>query len=164
MTMIELSEGGLRKTRAKPTLVQIGNRTVISSGQYHIPTVADYILPRSLPHKGCPKGRWLSLGEIASLRGAGADPTAKKKARKIMCRLSAYLLDECSRVLIYEYEDRRISRVKVYDQASATEDEHQEAVHRLDQMKDRADLSAERYQKALSVMRPEAKPPAEATA
>lgn len=158
MAMLELSKGGKSKSRAKPTLVQIGNRTIISSGQYHIPTVADYLLPRSLPHKGAPRGRWIGMGEIASLRGTGADPTAKKRARKILPKLSAHLLDECSRVLIYEYEGRRVSRVKVYDPTSATEDERQEAIYKLDQMKNRADLSIDRYEKAFSLIGPSVHP------
>lgn len=152
MSLMESGEGGKKKRRAKPTLVKIGNRTVISSGQYHLPTVADYILPRSLPSKGFPKGRWLSLAEMAALKGSGADPTAKKQARRMIPGLAAYLLDNHNRVLIYEYEGRRISRVKVYDPESSTEDERQEARHKLDRMKDRRDLDVQRYERARVIM------------
>lgn len=158
MSLVESGEGGNgsgRKPRAKPTLVKVGNKFVISSGQYHIPTVANYVLPRSLPGKFHPKGRWMSVGEMAALRGAGADPTAKKKARRMLPRLAAYLLDECSRVLIYDYEGPRIARIKVYDPDTASDDERREARDKLEQMKNRADLSADRYEKASALVNDE---------
>ena len=65
-------------------------------------------------------------------------------------KLAAHLLGlNNSRVLIYEYDGRRISRnVKVYDPATASEDERQEAHHKLNQMRERRDLSVERYEPA----------------
>jgi hypothetical protein len=143
-----------KKPRVTPTLVKLtdSGRTIITSGQFHLPSVASYVLEQSLPRKHLPHGKWLSVGEIAALKGGGGSIQAKKQARKMLPRLSAHLLDEHSRVLLYEYDGRRVDRIKVFNPDTAGAVERQEAEHKLDQMRDRQDLSIARYTKARAII------------
>ncbi len=135
--------------RAKPELVMIGNRQIISNGCWNDGLVADWLLLESN------RIRWVQLGEVAKVAWGANNIRNKERARRYLSRLWRYLLVERGVLLVVKYAVEKYhatQAVKVYDPASADEREMVET--RLDRMSRNKELTEERYQLALNLLHP----------
>lgn len=131
--------------RAKPELVTIGNRQVISSGRWNNNLMADYVML----HGGA---KWLSVGELGKVAWGQNTPTTKVRTRKCLSKLFTYLLVSHGRLLVIEYggPNNCATAVKMYDPQS--EQDRQVLAAKLERMFKRRELTAELYDSAISVL------------
>ena len=131
--------------RAKPTIITIGKKQVISSGQWNNAQVIDYVIARG-------SGRWITVGELARFVHLHASPTNKGKVRRCLARLYNALLFEHGLFLVTEYgPHNQAMAVKLLDQKS--ELELQAAELKLDRMRKRREMSNEQYDEAMRILR-----------
>lgn len=129
--------------RSKPTLIQIGNRMVTSDGRFHPDLAADYL-------QGQARTRWVPIPELAKIFCGGTTVDDKRRMRKSMFRVFATLLNR-GEFLVYEtLSSGRINAVKLLDVKS--ELERQAARPQLERMKQRRQVTTEKYEMALQVL------------
>jgi hypothetical protein len=145
-----MSELAKTTERAKPELTTIGKRQVISTGHWNHTIIADYVLLHG-------RTRWITTGELASVAWGQNMPTNKQRVRRNLSKLWDYILINHGCLMVTEYGPprSRAQAVKMYDPTS--EQERQSITSKLNKLANRGELSAERYDLALSILRPETK-------
>ncbi len=134
---------GLVRQRPKPTLVQIGNRLVSSDGLFHPSLAADYLI-------GNARETWKTVAELSRIFCGRNCIDGKKCVRKNMFRVFTQCLMR-GEFLVYETQGNgRIHAVKLLDPTS--EQERQAAIPQLERMKNRRQLTADKYERALQVI------------
>ena len=131
--------------KSKPTLIQVGNGEICSTGKFHPALAVSYIEKK-------PRSKWIKVGELARVfTGANTIP-GKRRVRKGLPSVFKQFLDRQDFLL--QHRDRmkngRIEEVKLIDATS--EVDRQQAETQLQQMKARHELSTDKYQKALNVL------------
>jgi hypothetical protein len=131
--------------RAKPTLVTIGNRQVISSGRWNDELAAHYVMTHG-------RDKWLSVGDLAKLAYGQNVPRSKKMVRRRIASLFHTIRNEYGEFLVVEYgpPNNRAKAVKLFDVKS--EMERQAVRSRLESMRKRREMTAEQYQSAILVL------------
>ncbi len=131
--------------KAKPELVTIGNRQIISSGRWNDNLMADYIAING-------RTKWLSIGELAKVAWGQNTPTTKARARKRLSSLFAHLLVNCGQLMVVEYSPprNRAQAVKLFDPTS--EPERQALSSKLMKLLNNKELSSERYERAMVIL------------
>lgn len=133
----------LEKKGSKPSLIKVGSRYISSDGRFHSDLAADYIMANA-------RQKFVNIGEIARVfTGANTIP-GKKRARKNMAAVFYRLLSRGEFLLYHTGTNGRIDMVKLLDVKS--EMERQQALPQLERMKQRRQLSNEKYEKALQVI------------
>lgn len=149
--MTEETEGkdtdhkAVAKERSKPTLVTVGKRKVISTGRWNDDLMADWVSENA-------RKRWVQIGELARVSCGGNSIDTKRRVRRNLSALFWTLFGR-GIILAIEYGDdyNGASAVKVADFAS--EQEFQNVNARLDKMKQKRDLSTQRYDKVVEFLR-----------
>jgi len=132
--------------RAKPTLVEIGNHQVISSGCWNDELVAEFMLLNG-------RLRWVEVGELARLAFCRSTPKGKERVRRSLHKLFKTLLNDYGELLAIEYSDvrGRAKQVKIFD---PTCDGDCAAIeHRLERMRTRKELSDGQYESAIKALK-----------
>lgn len=135
-------------TRSKPSLVEVRGRLVSSDGRFHPTLAASYIEERAT-------GKWIQVGELSRVFTAANTIPGKKRVRRNMFRVFAELLKRGHFLLYEKGVNGRIEAVKLMDFESDVE--KQMAIPQLEKMKLRHQLSEDRYQTALCLLRQAAK-------
>lgn len=131
--------------RAKPILVTVGNRQIISSGRWNDKVMADYVLTNG-------RSKWVSVGALAKVAYGHQDMTTKRKVRRYLHSLFLLLVVERDEFLVIEYEPKRgrAMAVKLFEQGSEMD---RQALHlKLEKMRSRSELTAAQYGNALSCL------------
>jgi hypothetical protein len=131
--------------RAKPTLVMVGNRMVVSTGRWNNPCLADYVRAHG-------RDKWIPIGDIARTAFSQNTPRSKERARRCLNRLFRYFL-ETEELLVVDYGGprHRAIAVKLFSR-DASEAERQSMAEKLERMKVRAEMSQDNYAHALWLM------------
>lgn len=133
--------------RAKPVVVNIGKREVISSGYWNDELVADYVMINGV-------NSWLTIGDLAKFAWTSNTLANKARARKYLGRLWALLLMR-GQLLVVEYGERgRAQAVKIYDPES--EQDQQALNSKLQKLKHRGELTEDQYVTAMGLLQPKA--------
>ncbi len=150
-----MTEETSKAERAKPIVVQIGNRQVISSGRWNDQLVADYVIEHG-------RDRWITIGELAKFAWTSPTLANKERARRYMGKLWRYLLVNRGVLMVVEGDPthhNRTQALKIYDPAS--EQERQILEIRLDRMERLGELTNEMFELALNRLYPKkVEPPA----
>lgn len=131
--------------KSKPTLMQVGQGWICSTGRFHPALAVKYIQTK-------PRTKWIKVGELARVfTGANTIP-GKKRVRKQLPSVFRRFLDLDDFLL--QHTDRlkwgRIEEVKLIDPTS--EVDRQQADVQLQRMKARHELSTDKYNKAVKVL------------
>ena len=131
--------------RAKPTLVMIGDRQVISSGLWNDSLMADYVLANG-------RLKWIPVGELAKVAyGQNIRNSKKRVRRRLSTLLNELLLRGEFLVIEYGPPHNHACTVKLFHEGSDVE---RQAVHlKLEKMRKRQVMTAEQYEMALTVIR-----------
>jgi len=125
------------------TLVQVGTRWVTSDGRFHPDLAAKYVLDHA-------RVQWVSVATLAKVFGGGNTKEGKRKVRRNMSMVFTLLLNH-GEFLLYDVASKgRIEAVKLLDAKS--DHERRAAVPQLDRMKQRHQITVDKYQKALDVI------------
>lgn len=136
--------------RAKPELLTIGNRQIISTGRWNNGLIADYLMLHG-------SSKWLTVGEIAKVAWGQNTISTKKRARRCLSHLWHYLLVERGQLLVIEYSPdghHQAQALKIYDPQSVSD--RQVIEIRLERMSKTKELTEDRYQRACSLLAPSA--------
>ncbi len=133
----------LVRQRSKPTLVQIGTRTMTSDGRFHADLASDYLLTNA-------RKNWIKVADLSKVFCGANTIDGKRRVRKNMFSVFTRLLNH-NEFLVYEtVKSGRINAVKLLDISS--EQERQAARPQLERMKQRHQLTTAKYEKALHVI------------
>ena len=132
--------------RAKPTLVTVEEgRKIILGGRWNDGLMADYVI-------GNGSDKWLTVGHLAKV-GCGSNTIPNKK--RVRNNLSSLFLELMNRgmFLAIEYGDdfKAASAVKIADLKSV--EDRQNVETKLDGMKKRKELTSEKYDRAITLVR-----------
>jgi len=129
--------------RSKPTLEKVGNRFISSDGRFHPDLCGDYLLGKA-------RNNWVGVSELSKVFCGAPTIDGKKRVRKSLFRTFTYLLSR-GEFLVYETASNgRVNSVKLLNVCS--EAERQAAIPQIERMKQRRQLTAEKYEKALKVI------------
>lgn len=134
-----MSNTGIATTRAKPELVVVGKREIISTGQFNVDLVVDKIIRDG-------KDEWVSVSDIARLAYSRSRKDTNKLVRRYIWRLRRAMLARGHLLLA---EGRPVEHVKIFIGGAH---ETQLATFLLANMRKRSDFSAEYYDKAVSLV------------
>lgn len=134
-------------TRAKPELVTIGTRQIISSGRWNDELIADYVMLNG-------KDRWITIGELAKVAWGQNTLSTKARARTYLSRLFKHILLRHGMLIVVESAEPkhhfRAQAIKVYNPES--EQERQCLSAKLHKMERSRELTAEWYERALGIL------------
>ena len=133
--------------RTQPELVEVNGKQVISSNRWNDDKIAEYVMLNG--HE------WLTVGDLAKCAWRHSDKATKDRARRYIHKIYQIILRH-GHVLVYDYDGKRIERVKLLDNNSAVE--RQAAAYKAEQLRKRLKLSAEQYEQALKLIGPELPP------
>lgn len=133
-----------KRERAKPTIVTVGNRQMLSTGRWNDSVVADWVAANG-------RERWIEIGELAKFAYVQNSLRSKRQARK---RLSTLLREFLGRgeLLLIEYgsQNGAASAVKLFSNPKS-HSESQAVKLRLEKMQQRTDLSADQFKMAMAI-------------
>ncbi len=130
--------------RSKPSLIEVKGRYLSSDGRFHPTLAAQYI-----EEKGMKK--WVGVADLSRVFTAANTIPGKKRVRKNMSRVFTEMLQRGHFLLYSTGGNGRIESVKVLD--ITMEEDRQAALPQLERMKRRRQLSEERYQDALCLIK-----------
>jgi hypothetical protein len=142
--MPEEKKGNLIKTRALPTFETVGNRQVLSSGRWNDIKMADYIMQHG-------QTRWIEISELAKTAYGHNNNDTKTKARRYLHKVFTLLIDR-GVFMVTEYEPRRRRALAVKLQDRSSEADRQHIIDKLDRMRTRREITAERYDRAVLLL------------
>jgi hypothetical protein len=126
--------------RAKPALITIGDKQMISTGRWNDGLMADYVSENGLV-------KWIQIGELAKV-ACGSNTIPNKK--RVRARLSGLFMELRNRGMFlaveYNGEHNSATAVKIADIAS--EQDRQNVRARLERMWKRKELTSEQYEKS----------------
>ncbi len=129
--------------RAKPTLVEVGKRTIISNGNWNDELMADYVSAHGTD-------KWLEVGKLAAVLGANTIPN-KKRVRGHLSGLYVTFLKR-GQILAVDYSGEHNAAVAVKVADIKTETDWQAVKRKLDRMKSSKDLTEKQYCAAIGVV------------
>ena len=140
--MIEETKA-IRK-RTLPTIVEIGKRSMLSSGRWNDLAIADYIIANG---QLC----WIEVGKLAKIAWGHNNKETKTKVRRYLSKVKALLIDR-GLLLVVETEPphHRVTAVKIGD--LSLQDDRTQAIEWIERMKARGELSNERYERAKALL------------
>jgi hypothetical protein len=144
LTLTAPADQSLERRRSKPTLVQIGNRTLTSDGRFHADLCAEFCLVNA-------RKNWVKVADLSKVFCGRNCLDGKKTVRKNLFRVFTQLLAH-GEFLVYETVGPRgrINAVKLLDVCS--EQERQAARPQIERMRRNHQLSTEKYEKAIQVI------------
>lgn len=137
--------------RAKPEVVTVGNHEIVPGGRWNKEAMADYVLKHGVDN-------WLEVGKLAKV-GCGTNRLSTKKVvRSRLSPLFRFFLERYGFFLAIDYGGHHNSAtaVKVADLSNKADFENVQA--RLDRMRNRNELTQERYDKFLALLREKGAP------
>jgi hypothetical protein len=130
--------------RAKPALIKIGKRWVISTGRWNDILMADYLMENG-------REEWVKVGVLAGV-GCGANTIPNKK--RVRSRLSSLFMELRERNLFlaikYDGDFGAASEIKIADLNS--DHDRQNVKDKLKRMKRRKEMSEEQYDKTIALL------------
>lgn len=135
----------VRPERSKPTLVTVGNKQIISSGRWNDELMAEYVIANG-------RAKWLTIGNLARTAYGNGSPRSKERVRQCLHKLFKILMTTFGELLVVEYGPpfNRARSVKLFDRKS--ELDRQTLKNKLEKMRQRRELTAEQYEKAIIVL------------
>jgi len=141
--LVPTSDGSVTKAPSKPSLVLVGSRYISSDGRWHSDLLANYVSDHG-------RHKWLPVGELSRVVTGGNTITGKKRVRKNTAALFNEHLKRGDFLLYHSGPNGRTDAVKLLDITS--EAERQQAIPQLERMKQRRQLSSDKYETALKVI------------
>lgn len=133
-----MSNTELVKQRPLPTIISIGNREVISTGQFVPDLVAEKIIRDGI-------NEWVSISDLAKFAYGKSFLANNQRVRGYIWKMRRDLL---VRGFLLIAEGRPIEHVKIF---VGSGQERQLAKPLLAKMRKRSDISAELYEKAIGL-------------
>lgn len=130
--------------RAKPTLVTVGDKQIISSGRWNDELMADYVLDHG-------REKWIKIGELAKVACGSNTIPNKKRARRRLSSLFRALLDR-GMLLSVEYNGDYNSATAVKIADINSEQDRQNVTIRVKRMQARHELASDQYHKVTKLL------------
>jgi hypothetical protein len=137
-----------RKERAKPELVQVGNRYIISSGRWNDERIIEYVMTHG-------QDKWIPIGDLARVAWGQNIPTNRRRVRAYLGRLWKLLMLKEGRLLSVEYavgNHHPAQAVKIYDPKNNAECATLQA--KIDKLLRSKELSEDLHAKAIALLSP----------
>jgi len=134
----------LEKRRSKPSLLLVGRRYLCTDGRFHPDLAAEYVRTNA-------RKKWLGVGELSKVFTGANTIEGKRRVRRNLFSVFSRVLGY-GEFLVYETDPStgRIQAVKLLDVTS--EQERQAARPQLERMRQRHQVSAENYERAVQVI------------
>jgi hypothetical protein len=131
--------------RAKPELVTIGDRQVISNGRWNDDLMVSYVLANG-------RDKWLSIGDLAKVAYCANTVHTKKNARVRVRSLFLNLMLRHGEILLVDYEPPhgRAQAVKIFNKDS--ELDRKSVVARIEKMRSKRESAAGELDAAMRII------------
>lgn len=130
--------------RAKPTLVTVGDKQIISNGRWNDDLMADYVL-------GYGREKWIKIGDLAKVACGSNTIPNKKRVRRRLSSLFRAMLDRGVLLSVeYNGDYNSATAVKVADINS--EQDRQNVAIRVKRMQARHELASDQYRKVTELL------------
>lgn len=131
------------KERAKPELVTVGKKTIISGGRWNDHKMADYVFEHG-------QKKWVKVGELAKVLGANTQPN-KKRVRTHTASLFRTFRDRGLWLAVeYAGDHGGTTAVKVAD--IRLEADRQAVTAQCERMNKRKQMSEEEFAKSMALL------------